>query len=83
MNPNGSLIGSSTFVLQPGTSSARLLRDLVPATQQRTTDGGFVFIRANVPIFGIELFFSRNNQVLANVAAGTVPPGIVFVPPSP
>jgi hypothetical protein len=82
MNPNGSLIGSATFALQPGTSSARLLRDLVPQTQTRTSDGGFVFIRANVPIFGIELFFSRNLQVLANVAAGTVPPGITFVPPS-
>jgi hypothetical protein len=82
INPNGSLIGSTTFSLAPGTSSARLLRDLVPQTQTRTSDGGFVFVRTNVPIFGIELFFSRNLQVLANVAAGTVPPGITFVPPT-
>jgi hypothetical protein len=82
INPNGSLIGSTTFTLPAGTSSARLLRDLVPQTQTRTSDGGFVFVRANAPIFGIELFFSRNLQVLANVAAGTVPPGITFVPPT-
>src|SRR5207244_9883620 len=41
MNPNGSLIGSAAFSLQPGASTARLLRELVPQTQTRPSDGGF------------------------------------------
>jgi hypothetical protein len=78
MNPTGSLIGKATFSLQPGTNTARLLRELVPLTQNRTSDGGFVFVRSSVPIYGIELFFSRNLQILANVPAI---PGTTFVPP--
>jgi hypothetical protein len=79
MNPNGSLIGTTSLSLQPNSSAARLLRDLIPQTQTRTSDGGFVFVQSTVPIYGIELFFSRSLQVLANVAAA---PGNGFVPPS-
>jgi hypothetical protein len=82
LNPNGSLIGSTSFSLQPGSNTAKLLRELIPQTQTRTSDGGFVFVRSSLPIFGIELFFSRNLQVLANVSAGKLAPGITFVPPS-
>src|SRR5262245_33808852 len=73
-NPNGSPIGSISFPFGPGTSTARLLREMVPQTQNRTSDGGFVVVRSDLPIFGIELFFSRNLRVLANVpGAATVP----------
>jgi hypothetical protein len=81
MNPTGSLIGSTTFTLAGGTNSARLLRDLIPQTQTRPSDGGFLYVRSSLPIHGIELFFSRNLQVLANVPAGRVAPGITFEPP--
>ncbi len=80
LNPNGSLIGRTSFSLQPSTNTARLLRDLIPQTQTRASDGGFVFVQSSLPIFGIELFFSRNLQVLANVPAAS---GNTFVPPSP
>jgi len=78
MNPTGTLIGSATFSLPGGANTAKLLRELVPPTQQRTSDGGFVFVQASSPVFGIELFFSRNLQILANVPAGD---GSTFVPP--
>ena len=83
MNPNGSLIGNTSFSLEGNASIARLLRDLVPQTQTRTSDGGFVFVRSSLPIYGIELFFSRNLQMLGNVPPGRVAAGIEFVPPSP
>jgi hypothetical protein len=78
MSPAGALIGSANFSLAPGANSARLLRELIPQTQTRAADGGFLFVQASVPIFGIELFFSRNLQILANVPAGN---GSAFVPP--
>jgi hypothetical protein len=81
ITPTGALIGSSTLSLPPGSNRASLLRDLVPQTQSRSSDGGFVFLRSNLPVYGIELFFSRDLQVLANVAAGKLPPGFNFVPP--
>jgi hypothetical protein len=82
MNPTGSLIGTTTFTLAAGANAPRLLRDLIPQTQTRPSDGGFLFVRSSLPIHGIELFFSRNLQVLANVPAGHVAPGITFVPPT-
>jgi hypothetical protein len=46
-------------------------------------DDGFVFVRTTngVPIYGIELFFSRDLKVMANVAAGAIDPSITFTPP--
>jgi hypothetical protein len=80
LTPAGSLIGTTTLTIPPASNASRLLRDLLPQTQTRTSDGGFVFVRSDVPIFGIELFFSRNLQVLANVGAGRLA-GIGFEPP--
>jgi hypothetical protein len=78
MTPSGSLIGSTSLSLQAGANTARLLRELIPLTQNRASDGGFVFIQSSLPIYGIELFFSRNLGILANVSAGS---GNMFVPP--
>jgi hypothetical protein len=78
LTPAGSLIGTATLSLSPGMNTARLLGDLVPGTRNRGSDGGFVFVRSSSPIYGIELFFSRDQQVLANVPASS---GITFVPP--
>ena len=77
-NPDGSLIGSGPLTLQPGAKTSRLLREVIPQTQTRASDGGFLFVQSDVPVFGIELFFSRNLQILSNVAAGS---GINFEHP--
>jgi hypothetical protein len=50
------------------------LRELVPQTQTRSSDGGFVIVRSSVPLYGIELFFSRDLRVIANVPGGAAPP---------
>jgi hypothetical protein len=55
---------------------------LIPQTQTRTSDGGFVFVHSDQPLFGIELFFSRDVRILANVSAGRILPGIIYSPPS-
>jgi hypothetical protein len=86
MNPSGTLIGgadnvpTAQFTLNAGTKTAKLLSELVPQTQQRVSDGGFIFISSTQPLYGIELFFSRNLRILANVAAGS---GTGFTPPTP
>ncbi len=83
MTPGGSLIGTKSIVLGPGLKTAQQLSELIPQTQTRTDgDGGFVFVRSDQPLFGIELFYSRDLQILSNVAAGRILPGITYVPPS-
>jgi hypothetical protein len=89
MTPSGALIGgadnvpTARFTLSPGTKTARLLLELIPQTQQRTSDGGFVFVRSTQPLYGIELFFTRSLSILSNVAAGAVAAGITYTPPAP
>lgn len=89
LNPDGSLIGGADNVvtarlsLAPGAKIAKLLGELIPQTQTRTSDGGFVFVRSDVPLFGIQLFFTRNLKILANVAAGRVVSGLTYTPPPP
>jgi hypothetical protein len=91
MNPDGSLIGGAAnvatarFVLPARTKIARVLRELIPATQARTSDGGFVFVRTtnNVPVVGMELFFLQTGAFFANVAAVPLPAGINYTPPQP
>jgi hypothetical protein len=78
LNPNGTLIGRAALPLQPGAKTAKLLSELIPQTQSRPSDGGFIFVQSSEPLFAIELFFSRNLQILSNVSAGKVPPGITF-----
>lgn len=83
LNPNGSLIGNAIFLLSPGAKISRLLSEWIPQTQTRVSDGGFVFVRSDVPLYGIELFFTRDLRVLSNVAAARILPEIVYSPPSP
>jgi len=85
MNPSGTLVGgaddvpTARFQLNAGTKTAKLLSELIPQTQARLGDGGFIFISSTQPLYGIELFFLRNLRVLANVAAGTA---TGFTPPA-
>ena len=81
MNPDGSLIGSTEFPLQFGNKVARLLREWIPATQNRTSDGGFIFVLSDLPLFGAELFFTRNMQVIGNIPSVRISPGS-YTPPS-
>jgi len=91
MNPNGSLIGGAAnvptarFVLAARTKTAKLLGELIPATQSRLSDGGFVLVRVtnNVPVFGGELFFLRNGAAFANVAPIPLPANVNYTPPQP
>ena len=86
MYPDGGLIGGATtvstarFTLNPGAKIAKLLGPELVGT---SVNGGFVFVRTtnNVPLYGLELFFARSGSFLANVAAGSVMPGISFTPP--
>jgi hypothetical protein len=78
--PSGTLIGTTSFPLAAASNISKLLRELIPQTQNRTSDGGFVFVQSTTPIFGIELFFSRDSRYFGNVPAG---PGNTFVPPAP
>lgn len=88
MNPDGSLIGgadnvpTAAFTLPAGAKTARLLTELVPTAN---SNGGFVFVRTtnNVPLFGLELFFTSDARVIANVSAGAVDPSITYTPPAP
>jgi len=90
MTPAGTLIGgagnvpTAKFVLPAKTKVARLLGEMIPATQSRTSDGGFVFVRTTngVPIFGNELFFLRSGAAFANVAAAPLASGASYTPPS-
>jgi len=83
----GALVGgagnvpTASFVLPAGTKVARLINELVPAA---VNDDGFVYVRTtnNVPLYGLELFFSRDNRVIANVAAGVLDPSITYTPPA-
>src|SRR2546427_2395424 len=83
INPDGSLIGATEFPLQFGTKVAKLLSEWIPATQNRTSDGGFIFVLSDLPLFGVELFFTRNMQVIGNIPSAKIPPGSYAPPSSP
>jgi hypothetical protein len=88
MRNTGALVGgaqnvlTASIILPAGVKTAKLLDELVPAS---TNDDGFVYLKSvnNVPLYAFQLFFSRNLQVVANVAAGAVDPSITFTPPAP
>ena len=69
-------------MLGAGKKTAPLINALVPASK---FDDGFVYVRTtnNVPLYGMELFFTPDVKVLANVAAGSIDPSITFTPPAP
>ena len=89
MQPSGSLIGGASntptarFTLAAKTKVAKLLSELIPASQTRASDGGFIYTHTTnaVPIFGAELFFLRNGAAFANVPAALLPPGVTYSPP--
>jgi hypothetical protein len=82
MRATGTLVGGASFTLPRGTKIARQLTEWVPAS---SFDDGFVFVRTtnNVPLFGMQLFYSRDNRVIANIPAAGIDPSITFTPPAP
>jgi hypothetical protein len=82
MNRDGSLVGKFSLTIPPATKVAQLLSQWIPQTQTRVSDGGFVFVQSDVPLFGLELFFTRDLHVLANVSAARIVSGITYVPPA-
>jgi hypothetical protein len=81
LNPSGSQIGSTSFTLEAGTKLARTIQELIPQTQG--VNGGFIFVQTknDVPLMGIELFYTQDLKVLSNVAAAKLVPGVKYVPP--
>ena len=87
MRQSGALVGgadtvpTASFTIPAGSKTALVVNSLVPAA---TADDGFVYVRTtnNIPLYGIELFFSRDNKVIANVAISAVDPSITYTPPT-
>jgi hypothetical protein len=86
---DGKLIGGADdnagarFVIPPGGKISRLLSEMIPQTQSRPSDGGFVFVRSNVPLYGLSLFFTRDLRILSIIPGLDLAPDVTFVPPAP
>jgi subtilisin family serine protease len=88
MRKTGVLVGgadnvsTASFVLPARTKVAKLINELVPAALD---NDGFIFVRTtnNVPVYGMELFFTSDLKAIANVAAGILDPSITYTPPGP
>jgi hypothetical protein len=87
INPEGVLLGgpsnapTARFALEPRTKIAKVIHEVIPQTAG--VNGGFVFVSSDVPLNGIELFYTLDLKVLSNVAAAPLVPGVVYTPPSP
>jgi hypothetical protein len=80
VTPSGSLIGHTTVTIDAGKKIAKVVHELIPET--RGVNGGFIYVRSTVQLYGIELFYTEDLKVLSNVAAGKLVNGIRYVPPS-
>jgi hypothetical protein len=91
IDQTGTLIGgganvpTARFTLPAGGKTAKLLSELIPQTQTRTDDGGYVFVRTanSLPVHALQLIFTRNLQILTTIPGGGLPPGMIYVPPNP
>jgi hypothetical protein len=77
MNAAGSLIGSATMTIEAGQKISNVIHEIIPQT--RGINGGFVYVRStnDVPLFGIELFYTQDLKVLSNIAAGKPTTGVM------
>lgn len=88
VTPTARLIGgpstapAARFTLAARSKRAFLLSEIIPATQLRADDGGFIYVKSTNNFFwGMELFFLRNLRVMANIAGGVLPTGASYTPP--
>jgi hypothetical protein len=85
--PDGGLVGgpettpTASFTLNPGEKFSKLVGEEIVG---KSVNGGFVFVRTtnNVPLYGLQSFFTRDVNFFANIAAGSLAPGITFTPPT-
>jgi hypothetical protein len=80
--PGGGLIGFTHLSLDPGRRVAKVIHEFIPETQG--VNGGFVFIRTtnNVPVYGIELFYTQDLKIVSSVAAAKLKGGVSYTPPT-
>ncbi len=64
---DGQLVGQIDLALAPGEQLSRLLRDLFGALP--VLERGYILVSSDQPIFGLELFFTNDLEVLAAVPA--------------
>jgi len=81
-NPDGTQVGSTVkTTLAAKHKIAKLLGELVPQAQAQ--NAGFVIVRSNIPLFGLQLFGGTNGNILSNIASGRpapVPPDQAPIP---
>jgi hypothetical protein len=76
----GNLIGgpsqspAASFTIAGQSKRAFLLGDVIPATQTRTIDGGYVYVRSTngIGLYGTELLFLRSGRVYSSVPAASL-----------
>jgi len=76
------LIGTAHPDLAPGQKIANVIHEWIPET--RGVNGGFVYVRTanNVPVYGIELFYTQDLKIVSSVAAAKLAGGVSYTPPS-
>ncbi len=71
VSTEGQVLGSFNGILPPGERISKLITELIADSAGQ--NGGFIFVRSNVPIFLTALFGKFDLQVLANVPPQQVP----------
>ncbi len=71
-NKEGVQVGSRDVVLDPGRRLVGVLPELLPELQGVEQIGGYIRVTSSLPIVGIEMFFSDNQEVLSAVPAQRV-----------
>jgi hypothetical protein len=63
------------MTMEPGKKIANVIHELISET--RGVNGGFICVRStnDVPLYGMELFYTQDLRVLSNVAAGRLAKG--------
>jgi hypothetical protein len=74
--------GTASFAIAGQSKKTFLLSDVVPATQNRATDSGYIFVRSTngAGLYGTALFFLRSGRVYSTVPATSLS-GLSFTPP--
>lgn len=70
-SPEGEVLGTFEGLLRPHERISRLIAELIGAAAGQ--NGGFVFVRSNLPLFSTALFGTSDVRVLANVPPQSVP----------
>jgi hypothetical protein len=77
MRSSGEQVGSTLKLNLPAKRRyVNILGNVIP--EVNAIDAGFVIVRSNIPLFGIQLFGGTNGKILSNIAAGhpdPIPPG--------